>query len=187
LNRRLLFLARRENYRLIKKGRGCRSNIYYEASNQPAVDDAIRAGREWKRPDFTCGLVDAQAGVDRFMAIEGKRLGEPPSPSWVLNENYINNGIWRFIDDEWAYGKDTASGIMIGYIQTMAFTGILKEVNGCGKTKRVPALRPSRARRIGSIVRMQHSFPRCFPLTPFRLVHIWVHIRRTPAQAIDVA
>jgi hypothetical protein len=189
LNRKLLRLCRKENYRLIRqgKGRGTHSNIYYEASNQPAVDDIVRAARESKRPDFTCGFVDSQAGMDRFLVLEGKRLGQPPSPSWVLNENYIKNGVRRFIDIDWAYGKDTASGVMIGYVQSMKMNDILKEVNVCGRSMKTPKLTEIVGKQNG-LMRFQQRIKRKFPETPFRLIHIWVDMKKSAAsRAIKVA
>jgi hypothetical protein len=67
LNRQLLRHVKSANYRLLRAGRGTRSNIYYEANNQPLESDEDRAARESKRPDFMCGLVDAYAKLTYFL------------------------------------------------------------------------------------------------------------------------
>jgi len=187
LNRELFRFARKENYELIKKGRGSQSSLLYEANNQPAADDLVRAKRESKRPDFQCGFVDAQIGVDRFFVLEGKRLGQPSSNSWVLNENYITNGIQRFVHAEWAYGQDASSGVMIGYIQSMTMDEILEEVNNCGKSHKVPEIAAIVGGQNG-LVQFQHRLDRSFPETPYRLIHVWANLRkRSSSRAIKVA
>jgi hypothetical protein len=183
LNRKLFLLARKENYRLIRRGRGTHSNLYYEACNQPAADDAERAGREAKIPDFQCGFVDAQEGVDRFLAIEGKRLGKPSSSGWVLNENYVNNGVRRFVNSEWAYGEDAESGAMVGYIQTMDFGSILNEVTQSGSAISIPVIATKARRSRGSVITLEHVLQRPFPESPFALRHFWVDLRRSAKQA----
>jgi len=178
LNRKLLFHARRENYRLLKQGRGCRSNIYYECAKQPVREEKSRAASEWKRPDFTCGLVDAQAQSDLFLALECKRLGVPKPRGWVLNENYTTRGVKRFIDADWGYGEGAASGAMMGYVQTMPLDKTLEEVNGYARQVKVPMIRRSdRAWIEYGVTRLNQTLDREVPPSPFRLVHLWVNLR----------
>lgn len=178
LNRKLLFHVRRENYRLIRVGRGCHSSIYYECANQPVVEDKGRAGREWKRPDFMCGFVDAQAEADLFFVIECKRLGLPSSPGWVLNENYIRNGVLRFVDLHWGYGEGAASGAMIGYCQTMSGDVILKEVNEYGKSVSVPSITRETEEWIDrGVTLLNQTLDRNVSPSPFSMQHLWVDLR----------
>ncbi len=178
LNRKLLFHVRGENYRLIKEDRGCHSNIYSECGNQPVVKDQDRADREWKRPDFMCGLVDAQAESDLFFALECKRLGRPSSPGWILNENYTKHGVLRFVDPDWGYGEGETSGAMIGYCQTMSGDDILKEVNGYGKKVKMPSLHREADEWIDrSVTRLNQELDRKVSPSPFRLRHLWLDLR----------
>ena len=177
LNRKLLFHVRSENYRLIKGGRGCRSNIYYECANQPVVEDKDRAGRERKRPDFMCGLVDAQAELDMFFALECKRLGRPSSPGWILNENYTKHGVLRFVDPDWGYGEGATSGAMMGYRQTMSADDTLKEVNGYAEKVNVPAIKRETDEWIDrGVTRLNQTLDRNVSPSPFRLRHLWVDL-----------
>ncbi len=178
LNRKLLFHARSENYRLINEGQGCHSNIYYECANQPVVEDKDRAGREWKRPDFMCGLVDAQAEADLFFVLECKRLGRPTSPGWILNENYTKHGVSRFVDPDWGYGDGATSGAMIGYGQSMSPDEILKEVNDHAEKINVPAIKRERDGWVnGGLTRLNQNLNRKMTPSPFRLRHLWVDLR----------
>ena len=178
LNRKLLCHARKENYRLTEEGRGCPSNIYYECANQPAVDDECRAARESKRPDFTCGLVDAEAKLDLFFVLECKRLGRPSSPTWILNENYIKRGVLRFIDRDWGYGEGATSGAMIGYVQTVPPSQALKEVNAYAARACVPAIQRRDAKQSERpVTRLTQRLVRDVSPSPFKLAHLWVDLR----------
>ncbi len=178
LNRKLLFHARSENYRLIKEGRGCHSNVYYECANQPVLEDKDRAGREQKRPDFMCGLVDARSEADLFFVLECKRLGRPSSPGWILNENYTKHGVLRFVDPDWGYGEGATSGAMIGYCQTMSGDDILKEVNGYGKKVKAPSIHREADEWIDrGVTRLKQTLDRKVSPSPFRLRHLWVDLR----------
>ncbi len=87
----LFFYARKENYRLRGQERGTPFPIHPDVNNPPLKSDEDRdkAKRESKHPDFMCVFVDHIAGLDRFFAVECKRLGEPPSETWILNRNYV--------------------------------------------------------------------------------------------------
>ena len=179
LNRKLLFHARSENYRLVKDERGCHSNIYYECANQPVVEDEVRAGRESKRPDFTCGLVDAQAGQDLFFVLECKRLGRPSSSTWKLNENYTRHGVLRFVDGAWGYGAGVESGAMIGYMQTMTPDEIVEEVNEYAKEVDVPAIeKEDEDWATRGVTRLDQTLGCEVTPSPFFLRHLWVDLRR---------
>ena len=177
LNRKLLFHVRSENYRLIKAGRGCRSNVYYECANQPITEDKDRAGRECKRPDFMCGLVDAQAETDLFFALECKRLGRPSSRGWILNENYTRHGVLRFVDPAWGYGEGAESGAMMGYCQTMSADDILREVNGYAERVNLPAIERAEDEWVHrGFTRLNQTLDRRVSPSPFRLRHLWVDL-----------
>lgn len=178
LNRKLLFHARSENYRLVREGRGCRSNVYYECANQPVAEDKDRAGRERKRPDFMCGLVDAQAETDLFFALECKRLGRASSSGWILNENYTNHGVRRFVEPSWGYGEGATSGAMIGYLQTMPPNTTLQEVNAYAREHNVPAISTeSKGWNDRSVTRLEQVLDRQVSPSPFKLRHLWMDLQ----------
>lgn len=177
LNKKLLFHVRRANYQLIRKGRGCHSNIYSECRNQPVAEDEHRAGREQKRPDFTCGLVDAQAEADLFFVLEGKRLGLPSSSGWVLNKNYTSHGVLRFVNPNFGYGEGATSGAMIGYCQTMVGNDILKEVNVYGKENEVSSICGPAKWHDRGVATLNQTLERKTSPSPFKLMHLWVDLR----------
>lgn len=90
-----------------------------ECINQPDSSDQARAIREHKRPDFQWVYLDRYEPnphrSSRQFVVECKRLGISPRRDWVLNSNYSANGIERFLDPDWAYGKRAPSGAMLGY------------------------------------------------------------------------
>ena len=184
LNRKLYFRAREENLRLTRAGRGLGSTIIPDSPNLPIDEDAASRARESKRPDFQCELIDAHAGEFLVYAIECKRLGWPKPSSWVLNRNYTTYGVLRFIEPEAGYGEGVTSGAMIGYIQTMSPTDILREVNDYAMEVNVP-----RIERAGDewgdrgITRLDQTLEREVPPSPFRLRHLWGDLRHRYAAA----
>ncbi|MCF7809597.1 hypothetical protein K9N50_01275 [bacterium] len=178
INRKLLFYARKANYQLIRLGRGTSSNIMYEASNQPAETDKERAKRESKRPDFQCGFVDHLQEKDLFFLIECKRLGNPPSPTWILNSNYINNGVQRFINPEWGYGAGVSTSAMIGYIQSMTHDEIFTEVNAYGVESGFPEITYNENNwQENGVSKLEQTLNRRIEPSPFLLHHLWVDLR----------
>jgi len=105
----------------------------WEQPLQPIRETELKGGKQGKRPDFTCSLVNPYAlSADEHevhLHVECKRLGEPTSRTWILNEQYVINGIMRFDSSEHEYGKRALSGLMIGYIVSMSPLEILSEVN----------------------------------------------------------
>jgi hypothetical protein len=152
-----------------------------ECNNQPDLDDHARARREQKRPDFQWAYLDRyesdpQQSSKQFV-VECKRLGKPPRHDWILNANYINNGIARFRDPEWAYAKRFASGAMVGYWQSMDETQLLNEINQSCSASSFPALILQGTWNHGGASRLQHTFTRTFEISPFRLIHLWIDLR----------
>ena len=91
----------------------------WEKPIQPIINTEIKGGKIKKRPDFTCNLCNTiTESPDNYVLpfhVECKRLGKPTSPAWILNKNYVENGIKRFDSSEHEYGKRANSGLMIGY------------------------------------------------------------------------
>jgi hypothetical protein len=105
----------------------------WEKPIQPVTRNELKGGKVRNRPDFTCKFTNPFALSSNEheipLHIECKRLGAPTSPNWVLNENYVINGIKRFDSGMHEYGKRASSGIMVGYIISMSPEIILGEVN----------------------------------------------------------
>lgn len=161
----------------------------YEANNQPDASDFQRTKRESKRPDFQWGIYDhTEPEIDRsqkFYTAECKRLGSPaPGSAWVFNENYVCNGMFRFIDPTYGYAKSARSGLMIGYLQSMKEDDVLSEINAHAETLSVERIKLDLAGwRVGDVTRLRSllSRPQVLP-TPFNLHHLWVDLRNPPTD-----
>lgn len=182
LNRELFFCFKRAAHKL---------KLNYllpvpEANNPPYEDDEQRTVRENKRPDFLWQFyddsVDDPKYGDRHFILECKCLGKPrsSSPTWILNQNYIQHGIARFLTTEYEYAKGDESGAMVGFVESMEFEEILCEVNSYITACKVsiPMLTsPIDDWQQNSISHLEHSLIRTFPHSPFLLHHFWLDIR----------
>ena len=159
----------------------------WEKPIQPVNVCELRGGKTGKRPDFTCKLTNPLAScVDEYeimFHVECKRLGAPTSPKWILNKNYVANGILRFDSELYEYGKRAASGMMIGYIVSMSSKEILDEVNNW--QKRLCSHNPDieQESENGSVCRLRQEINRR-NLEPrlFNLFHLWVDLRKSLLQ-----
>ncbi len=153
-----------------------------ECNNQPDPDDESRAARELKRPDFQWIFrdryeLDAHRSSMEFV-VECKRLGLPLRTDRVLNANYVEHGIWRFIAPEWSYAKRFASAAMVGYWQSMQGDEVLRDVNCAAEKRGVTVLTLNREGwQVRGVSKLQHCFERSFPVSPFSLDHYWVDLR----------
>ena len=152
-----------------------------ECNNQPDADDEARSSREQKRPDFQWIYLDRyesdpQRSSKQFV-VECKRLGEAPRRDWVLNVNYSENGIKRFCDPEWAYAKQASSGAILGYWQSMEGMKVLREVNDGCRHRSIPNLVLIGSWAYRGISKCEQELVRPFPISPFRLHHLWVDLR----------
>jgi hypothetical protein len=152
-----------------------------ECNNQPDPDDEARAKREQKRPDFQWVYLDRyesdpQRSSKQFV-VECKRLGKAFRADWILNSNYINHGIARFREPEWAYAKRFASGAMVGYWQSMQANDVIGEVNAECRRVSLPDLVLNGSWKAGDVSRLEHTLDRPFEISPFRLHHLWIDLR----------
>ena len=184
LNRQLYFLllqATRERYPTEQVGPS------QECRNQPDPDDKARATREHKRPDFQWIYLDRyepdpQRSSKQFV-VECKRLGTPLRSDRILNADYIEQGVWRFLASDSGYAKGFSSAAMVGYWQDMAADDILREVNAAASKRGVSRLNLSREGwRSGGISRLDHKCERPFPISPLLIYHLWADVRRTPDE-----
>lgn len=150
-----------------------------EARNPPTPDSEDSAS-EQKIPDLSWGYIDHQERDPRrsvrSFAIECKRLGSPSKSGWNFNSHYVKDGVRRFTAVEWQYGRNVATGSMVGYIESLTRGRILAEVNEELNRLDLPALRPPSGLD-DALTEIEHSFHRPFPTSPFRLVHLWIDMR----------
>ena len=151
-----------------------------ECNNQPDPDDPARARREHKRPDFQWIYLDryepSPERSSRHFVVECKRLGEAPRRDWVLNVNYVEYGVRRFLDPEWAYAKGARSGAMVGYWQSMLGEDVLREINAGCRLRSIPRLVPIGSSSTNGVRKFDHDITRMFPVSPFKLHHLWIDL-----------
>ncbi len=185
LNRELYFCLLEANHTLWESRTGGFSYPPTAEGHNPAdPDDEHRAIRENKIPDFYWGYIDHSEPDPRRSArnyvIECKRLGDPPRTDWILNQNYVHNGILRFVTEEHGYAKGDRSGAMVGYVQNMEFDAILQEVNATSVSAGIPELEPPiNGWQINGTSQLTHQLNRIIAFSPFQLSHFWVDLRRS--------
>lgn len=157
-------------------------NPSLECNNQPDPDDEAGNIRELKRPDLQWVFRDRyEPDVRRSsmqFVVECKRLGLPLRADRVLTTDYVEHGIRRFIAPEWSYAKRFPSAAMVGYWQSMEADDVLREVNEAGAKRRISVLALGKQGwQVRGVSKLEHSFERSFPVSPFQLRHFWVDLR----------
>ena len=127
------------------------------------------------QPDFTCPKFDMEMGENIFLDIECKLLGEPTSPTWILNKNYVKHGVDRFDCIKHEYGKHAPSGMMIGYLISMTPKTILSEVNRHLHANSYLELDFAFAKKV-DICRVVMQRRKVKPIN-FAITHIWADLR----------
>lgn len=192
LNRELLSCLREANADLREINKGVSTPFYLEARKQPSADHTTIHNSENKRPDLQNGFVDHNEKdphkQDRFFHVECKRLGDPPSRSWILNEQYCQNGISRFVRNSHQYGRDVDSGAMIGYVESSDFGPILDDVNSeiSNEFPDLEKLVNSPPWSNDSSNLIEQVLIRNFPISPFTLKHFWIDLRVTNNSGPDL-
>jgi hypothetical protein len=182
INLALYWLAREVHLEKLKSPQGSIPfSVLFDSTSQPEPDDVARASRLRKRPDFNCVLTNPQA-PDHYKSqanyyLECKRLGQAEG-SWVLNENYSEHGINRFVHPDWQYAKGCASGAMIGYLQNMTPDDVLNEVNTFASARSLPSLSRAAASWAAKNVTplSQPALSRTVQPNPFTLGHLWIDL-----------
>lgn len=144
-----------------------------EAINQP-TSATKGTSLEDKRPDLQWGYRDSQVSdptqAARTFHIECKRIG-----TLTLDPLYLKNGILRFIDQAWSYGKDVGDGAMVGYVEGRGPDVALSRINAASATAGVPQL--VLVSQHGARRDFEHELSRSFEKSPFSLHHVWVDTR----------
>lgn len=181
LNREFYFCLQEANRILHQKRRHLNHLPLPECHNAPDEREREQHKSETKIPDFKWQLIDHQAPARqsaRYIDIECKRIGDSGSSSWPLNENYVNNGMNRFLSDEWRYGWTSPIGFMVGYLQNMRHAIVLTHINACAATRGIQALTSSsRQWKNKGVRQLQNSLVRAGSTTPFSLRHFWLDLR----------
>ena len=192
INRELLFCLRRANARLLRNGRGIKSDPQYEQRGQPNEQYPSPPPADYKRVDIRWGYFDVLAVLnteqqgEKYFCIECKRLGSPTSSSWKLNPNYVHHGIVRFVSDGHRYGQHTQSGAMIGYLEDMTSEEIFQEINTVIEQAKQTLSPQAKISLLSlsqdgwqnkSTSRLSHHLERSFPKSPFTLWHFWLDLR----------
>lgn len=156
-----------------------------ESQNQPQLEEDVGADWVKKKPDFQWQYVDHTDNTEhgfKSYTIECKRLGYPLSKSRILNHEYVENGIQRFVAREHSYGKGSWSGAMIGYVQNMDLTAIVEQLNTHildHFSHEIPVLKFSEVDfdERGIIKASQKLTRKNVPPSPFELRHLWLDLR----------
>ena len=108
--------------------------------------------------------------------IECKRLSNPRSR---FSRKYVMSGINRFIHPDWGYAQDLKSGAMVGYVQEITFDEASSHITTRTTQESLPKL--NQTERDGETsATFDQWLDRPFPITPFRLFHIWARIGPEP-------
>lgn len=178
LNRQFYFCLVKANYQLQKRNKGLESPPFYEGNNQPSSDEEERVARESKRPDFQWSVTDISEPKpeksSKQFVLECKRLGQPVG-TWILNKNYVDHGVRRFIDENHGYGYGVEASAMLGYIQNMDIVDIIMEVNNEMELLNQPLI-GNKVVKLNHI-QFSHVLNKEFPLEKIELKHVWIDIR----------
>jgi hypothetical protein len=105
-------------------------------------------------------------------------LGNPTSARWILNKNYVKNGIKRFDSKIHEYGKRADSGMMIGYIIGMTPEEIESEVNDYQKIHASEYTDIKFFFDTTTLFKTRQDIKRKNVLPArFELIHLWVDLR----------
>lgn len=181
INFELYWLCRKVHYEQMQAKSTIPFFIDFDSTNQPEPDDVADSRRLKKRPDFACKLTNEQA-PDEFssqivFSLECKRLGQA-EPNWVLNENYSEYGMLRFMQADHSYAKGCSSAIMIGYVQNMEPDDVLTDVNRHAGTRNIPSLfRAAASWAAKDVTYLSNRLARDFTAEPLDMSHLWVDLR----------
>jgi len=182
ISERLCLLLNWTCYDIYKSRNQELSTPCWETPNKPVNKNELKGGKIRKRPDFSCKIINPMAvSVEEYeisFHVECKLLGDPTSKTWILNRNYVTNGIKRFDSMEHEYGKRAPSGMMIGYIISMLPEKIETDVNEY-QSRYLPAYSKIHfAFNTASLFKTKQDITRKNVMPQkFELLHFWVDLR----------
>ena len=147
-----------------------------EGRNPPDASDEERTAREFKIPDFYWAYVDPYVDdpdhAAKQFVVECKRLTRPHAH---YAREYVGSGITRFINVDHGYGKGMFSGAMVGYLQDIGLDDAFDRVNAIAASESIqPLTLKRRSEEDGG--EFHHEVVRPFPVSPFRLTHVWARM-----------
>ncbi len=178
-----VFLTYRKNIAAWRrKERRPNFEVAYNGRNQPRLEDDIPHPSEQKEPDFLVfSYFDNTSGFSWAYSVECKRLGDRAAS---YSQEYVKNGIARFLNREYSYGIDTPSGLMIGYVQSFDHSTFLNHVNRHAGNESIAALALIGDWELQGVSRLEQTLSRSLDMPPqsFDLHHLWVDVRHNTAK-----
>lgn len=169
-----IILRVRFNYQRVTFG-----NIMLQTQNQPlnAVGEQENQTGLRKKPDLQWVFNDENASTpeksQRYFTIECKCL-----LTSAEEQNYVEKGISRFILDEWGYGRNEKSGMMVAYVKDIDIDKHLCQINKHNE-RYAYSLLISCSRENEVVYRYIQRFEtREFEPKRFNLHHLWMIVSK---------
>ena len=154
-------------------------NVVIQAQNQPlnALGIVENNTSLRKKPDMLWVFYDENADVpeksERYFTIECKCLYNNKTAT-----EYVDEGILRFVLNEWGYGRNEKSSAMIGYIKSGDVISYLERVNESNRNHCYPMMLEELGVTDDDTIKqyIQEFDAREFDPQLFTLYHLWVCI-----------
>lgn len=154
-------------------------NIMLQTQNQPlnALGEQEEQTRLRKKPDIQWVFNDENANTpensQRYFTIECKCLS-----SSTEEQNYVEKGINRFVLDEWGYGRNEKSGMMVAYMKDKDTDKHLCQINKHNDKYAYPLLIICSSENEDVYRYIQKFETREFEPKRFNLNHLWVNVNK---------
>lgn len=152
-------------------------NIMLQTQNQPlnALGEQESQTRLRKKPDLQWVFNDENANApensQRYFTIECKCLSTSTE-----EQNYVDKGIGRFVLDEWGYGRNEKSGMMVAYMKDKDKDKHLCQINKHNDEYAYPLLIICSSENEDVYRYIQEFETREFEPKHFNLHHLWVNV-----------
>ncbi len=152
-------------------------SIMIQTQNQPvnAVGEHENQTGLRKKPDLQWVFNDENANTpeksQRFFTIECKCLSTSTE-----EQNYVEKGISRFTLNEWGYGRNEKSGMMVAYVKDMDWDKHLRQINKHNKRYTYPLLIICSSESEDVCRYIQNFETREFEPMRFKLHHLWMNV-----------
>lgn len=154
-------------------------NIMLQTQNQPlnASGEPEDQARLRKKPDLQWVFNDESASIpencQRYFTIECKCLSTSTE-----EQNYVEKGISRFVLDEWGYGRNEKSGMMVAYMKDKNTDKHLCQINRHNDKYAYPLLIICPSENEDVCRYIQKFETREFEPKCFHLHHLWVNVSK---------